>query len=63
MKDETMSIIGQSMFNFQAALKQSGSSLEDYLGKYYFNKSTISPFLARTLTATSCTCFRCTMFP
>ena len=38
IKDETMSIIGQSMFNFQAVLKQSGSSLEDYLGKYYYNK-------------------------
>ncbi len=38
MKDETMSIIGQSLFNFQAALKQGGSSLEEYLDKYYFQK-------------------------
>ena len=33
MKDDTMTAIGQSLFNFQAALKQSGSSLEDYLEK------------------------------
>ena len=38
MKDETMSIIGQSLFNFQAALKESGSSSEEYLDKYYYNK-------------------------
>jgi len=38
MKDKTMSIIGQSLFGFQAALKQAGSSLEEYLDKYYFNK-------------------------
>ena len=38
MKDKTMSIIGQSLFGFQAALKQAGSSLEGYLDKYYFNK-------------------------
>jgi len=38
MKDDTMTAIGQSLFNFQAALKQSGSSMEDYLEKYYFNK-------------------------
>jgi aspartyl/asparaginyl-tRNA synthetase len=38
MKDETMSIIGQSLFNFQAALQQAGSSLEQYLDKYYRSK-------------------------
>ena len=38
MKDETMSIIGQSLFGFQAALKQACSSLEEYLEKYYYNK-------------------------
>jgi aspartyl/asparaginyl-tRNA synthetase len=38
MKDETMSIIGQSLFGFQAALQEAGSSLEEYLNKYYFNK-------------------------
>ena len=38
MKDETMSIIGQSLFGFQAALQQAGSSLEEYLDKYYYNK-------------------------
>ena len=40
MKDETMSIIGQSLFGFQAALQQAGSSLEEYLDKYYYNKWT-----------------------
>jgi len=38
MKDETMSIIGQSMFGFQSALQQTGSSLEEYLDKYYYQK-------------------------
>ena len=38
MKDETMSTIGQSLFGFQAALQQSGSSLEEYLDKYYGRK-------------------------
>ena len=38
MKDETMSVIGQSLFGFQAALKQAGSNLEEYLDKYYYNK-------------------------
>lgn len=38
MKDTTMSVIGQSLFGFQAALKQAGSSLEEYLDKYYYNK-------------------------
>jgi aspartyl/asparaginyl-tRNA synthetase len=38
MKDETMSVIGQSLFNFQSALMQEGSSFAEYLDKYYFNK-------------------------
>jgi aspartyl/asparaginyl-tRNA synthetase len=38
MKDETMSIVGQSLFGFQAALQQAGSSLEEYLDKYYYHK-------------------------
>jgi aspartyl/asparaginyl-tRNA synthetase len=38
MKNETMSIIGQSLFGFQAALQQAGSSFEDYLNKYYYRK-------------------------
>jgi aspartyl/asparaginyl-tRNA synthetase len=38
MRDETMSTIGQSLFGFQSALKEAGSSLEDYLDKYYFHK-------------------------
>jgi len=38
MKDETMSIIGQSMFGFQSALQQTGSSMEEYLDKYYYQK-------------------------
>ncbi|MBW1911399.1 MAG: hypothetical protein JRJ11_17975 [Deltaproteobacteria bacterium] len=38
MKDETMSVIGRSLFGFQAALQQAGSSFEEYLDKYYFRK-------------------------
>ncbi|NCP07351.1 MAG: hypothetical protein COX16_01200 [Deltaproteobacteria bacterium CG23_combo_of_CG06-09_8_20_14_all_51_20] len=38
MKDEAMRTIGESLFGFQAALKQSGSSLEEYLEKYYYRK-------------------------
>ncbi len=38
MKDETMTTIGQSLFGFQAALNQSGSSLADYLERYYVQK-------------------------
>ena len=40
MKDKTMATVGQSLFGFQAALKQAGSSLEEYLDKYYFQKWT-----------------------
>jgi aspartyl/asparaginyl-tRNA synthetase len=38
MKDETMSIIGRSLFGFQAALQQASSSMEEYLDKYYYDK-------------------------
>lgn len=38
MKDETMTIIGQSLFGFQSALKQAGSSFQEYLDKYYYDK-------------------------
>jgi aspartyl/asparaginyl-tRNA synthetase len=38
MKDETMSIIGQSLFGFQSALNQAGASFEDFLDKYYYQK-------------------------
>ena len=37
MKDEAMSIIGQNLFGFQAALEEAGSSLEEYLDKYYYD--------------------------
>jgi aspartyl/asparaginyl-tRNA synthetase len=46
MKDEAMSLIGQSLFGFQAALKQSGSSLEEYLEKYYYSKWVGEPLYA-----------------
>ncbi|MBW2609805.1 MAG: hypothetical protein JRC68_05640 [Deltaproteobacteria bacterium] len=38
MKDDTMSVIGQSLFGFQAALQEAGSNLEEYLDKYYYGK-------------------------
>ena len=38
MKDEKMALIGQSFFGFQAALLQAGSSLQEYLEKYYYQK-------------------------
>lgn len=38
MKDETMTTIGQSLFGFQAALKQAGSNLAEYLDRYYYQK-------------------------
>jgi len=37
MKDEATTIVGQNLFGFQAALQEAGSSLEEYLNKYYFN--------------------------
>ncbi|MBW1721562.1 MAG: hypothetical protein JRJ78_05815 [Deltaproteobacteria bacterium] len=38
MKDETMEMIGQGLYGFQAALKEGGSSLEEFLDKYYSEK-------------------------
>lgn len=38
MKDDQMNTIGQNMFGFQSALQQAGSSLTDYLKKYYYDK-------------------------
>lgn len=38
MKDERMISIGQCLFGFQAALQQTGSSLQEYLEKYYYHK-------------------------
>lgn len=40
MKDETMTAIGQNLFGFQSALKEAGSSLEEYLDRYYYSKWT-----------------------
>jgi aspartyl/asparaginyl-tRNA synthetase len=40
MIDERVALIGQSFFGFQAALQQSGSSLQEYLEKYYCEKWT-----------------------
>lgn len=38
MKDDRMVSIGQCLFGFQAALQQTGSSLQEYLEKYYYHK-------------------------
>ena len=38
MRREQEDLIGQNLFRFQAALQQSGSSLERYLKKYYYEK-------------------------
>ncbi len=38
MKDDASGKIGDSLFGFQAALKQSGSSLEEYIKKNYHQK-------------------------
>jgi aspartyl/asparaginyl-tRNA synthetase len=38
MKDEGMTGIGEALFGFQAALKESGSSLREYMEKYYYQK-------------------------
>ena len=40
MIDEKAVLIGQSLFGFQAALQQAGSSLQEYLEKYYYKKWT-----------------------
>ncbi len=46
MKEERMLLIGQSLFGFQAALQQAGSSLAEYLEKYYYTKWTSDTLLA-----------------
>jgi len=38
MKDDIITGIGDALFGFQAALKQGGSSLQEYLEKYYYKK-------------------------
>jgi aspartyl/asparaginyl-tRNA synthetase len=38
MKDDRMIGIGDALFGFQAALKEGGSSLQEYMEKYYFKK-------------------------
>jgi len=38
MKDDTITEIGDALFGFQAALKQGGSSLQEYLEKYYYQR-------------------------
>ena len=38
MRDDTTISIGQSLFGFQSALKEAGSSFEEYLDKYYTAK-------------------------
>ena len=38
MKDDRMIGIGDALFGFQAALKEGGSSLQEYMEKYYYRK-------------------------
>jgi len=38
MKDQDIIGIGDALFGFQAALKQGGSSLQEYIDKYYYQK-------------------------
>lgn len=38
MKDDLTTGIGHALFGFQAALKEGGSSLKEYLEKYYYQK-------------------------
>ena len=38
MKDEGIIGIGDALFGFQAALKEGGSSLKEYIEKYYYQK-------------------------
>jgi len=38
MKDDIITDIGDALFGFQAALKEGGSSLQEYLEKYYYKK-------------------------
>jgi aspartyl/asparaginyl-tRNA synthetase len=38
MKDDAITDIADALFGFQAALKQGGSSLQEYLEKYYYQR-------------------------
>ena len=38
MKDDIITGIGDALFGFQAALKEGGSSLKEYLEKYYYQR-------------------------
>jgi len=38
MKDDIVTGIGDALFGFQAALKEGGSSLKEYLEKYYYRR-------------------------
>ena len=38
MKDDILTGIGDALFGFQAALKEGGSSLKEYLERYYYQK-------------------------
>ena len=38
MLDDSSNVIGKDLFGFQASLVQSGSSLKEYLEKYYHQK-------------------------
>jgi len=38
MKDDVSTEIGDALFGFQAALKEGGSSLKEYMEKYYYQK-------------------------
>ena len=46
MKDDRMIGIGDALFGFQAALKEGGSSLQEYMEKYYYKKWTGDTLLA-----------------
>ncbi len=49
MKNETMSTIGQSLFGFQAALKQAGSNLAEYLETYLKEPEKVKSILAQDM--------------
>ena len=46
MKDDIITGIGDALFGFQAALKEGGSSLQEYMEKYYYKKWTGDTLLA-----------------
>ena len=39
MEDRATIGIGDALFGFQSALKEGGSSLKEYIEKYYYKKS------------------------